>query len=102
MNYKKQMIKEYVERNEQEFQVLNKVYLDSVEKMRKIDLVSINKENVKKIIRPYLYRWGRMGRELGRKDWENDIVKRIRSKHKELAEFRTKKLSGVVVRKFQS
>lgn len=71
------MIRDYVKENEQEFQPQTICYINSVERMREINLARISEDNVKGIIKPYLYKWGKMGRTLGsKKSWEREIAKK--------------------------
>lgn len=102
MSYKAQMIKDYIERNEKESQEPDKAYLESVEKMRDIKLASISKGQVEKIIKLYLYEWGRMQRVLGRKEfqnWEINVIEQIRQSHEMLDKFRKEKLSTIDIKK---
>lgn len=98
MNYRNQMLKDYIVRNEQELPESMNYYRDSVEKMRNIkNLARFTKKDAAVIIRPFLYGWGKMGRVLGRKvflGWEDKIAKQISSNHEMLEKFRKKELSA--------
>lgn len=100
-NYRQQMIKDYIVRNEQEFPEPMNYYQDSVEKMRNINLTRFAKEDAAGIIKAYLYKWGKMQRALNREKI-NDIVEQIQSNHEKLEKFRKKKLSGIDIGKFKS
>lgn len=106
MDYKRQMIAEYAKLNGGAYPDAMICYRDSVNAMRKINLAHFNDgDMVEKIIKPYLYKWGRMQRVLGReefRDWEIKILKLIRSNQKLLNEFRSKGLTDTKVTEFKT
>lgn len=108
MNYKRQIIRGYVDRMEQEpkYSKPSSHYSDAVGRMAKIDLAHFNDGDMgEKIIRPYLYKWGKMQRVLGHKEfkgWEIKIPKLIRSNQKLLNEFRSKRLTDTKITEFKA
>jgi len=104
MDYGELLIKECVRQHEQKYGT-DAVYSGSLEKMRQVDLDNITEETVERIVEPFLYEWGRMGRVLGRpdfRDWQSDLAVQIRSKHKVLTVFRDRHLLEVSLGDFES
>lgn len=107
MKYREQIINEYVERIEEwytDHSIYSK-YLEEMEGMDLMDLKDLTKEDVGRVIKPFLYKWGRMGRVLGRnefKDWESDFVKKVQSNYEKLENFRTKNLVDIELTEFES
>jgi hypothetical protein len=91
-------IEEYVRRCERRYgQEDRQKYVPYVRKMGAIRLASITTKDVKGVIRPFLYRWGRMGRILGRDDyrgWEQRIAESIRARAGMLERLRREHLSN--------
>lgn len=52
-------------------EVPENIYRNSVQAVRKLDYQNISKEDIKRVIQPFLYKWGRMGRVLGRAKFAN-------------------------------
>lgn len=97
-----EIMKECVRRCENEHP--NLIYIECLEKMKKITLRNITEEEVKNVIKPFLYKWGGMGRVLGRskfQNWESDFVKLIQSHSEKLEEFRKKDLTEVDLNKLE-
>jgi len=97
MNLGEQIIKEYVKRYEQKYSA-DPVYNGFLGSMAKIDLKGITEGEVREVIEPFLYEWGRMGRVLGRIEylnWERNLASAIRSNCQRLKGFGTKDLTGV-------
>jgi len=92
-------IRECVNRCEKE--IPESVYNECLERAKQIDLKDAI--DLKRVIRRFLYSWGRMGRVLGRdcyKDWENRLMARIEASRKELEELRSKDLLFINLDKF--
>lgn len=92
------LLREYVKRFEREFNQYNgdSVYTRSLDAMRIIHLGSISEEDVTKIVEPFLYQWGRIGRVLGQDrflGWQRNLSKKIQSNRDRLQHFRTKNLA---------
>jgi hypothetical protein len=82
---------EYVKRSHEEYPDSHSKYKEYLKKMERIDLSRFNEQDVEIILKPFLYKWGRMGRVLGEekcRGWESDIVEPIRSNSNKLDEFR--------------
>jgi len=81
----------YVEKNHNEYFKNHSKYKEYLKKMERIDLLRFNEQDVEIILKPFLYKWGRMGLVLGGKEykgWETDIVEPIRSNSNKLNEWR--------------
>ena len=108
MNYGELVIREYVERCEEEYGKTdsNYIYEKTMKEVKQKDLGSITEKDVESdIVKPYLYDWGRMGRVLGRYefwDWESKLVKQIRSNCETLEVFRTKDLQHAELSEFKT
>ncbi len=80
MNALDNLIKEYVDQFETNFKSDSK-YLEYLEKMNIVNLNNVTEDNVKNMVKPYLYNWGKMHRFLGQKKlagWELKIAEQIR------------------------
>ncbi|MCK4330610.1 hypothetical protein KAX02_12305 [candidate division WOR-3 bacterium] len=104
MNYSNEIIKEYVKRFNEESKD-NVEYNKGLRDMEKIDLENIIVEEVERVVKPFLYKWGRMGRVLGRQEfehWKSKLKEQIQSNYKTLNDFKTKDLSNVDLSKFKT
>lgn len=101
MDHKKLMITEYVKLNEDVSSDAMNYYRKSVDAMRKKDLARVNKSDVEEIVKPYLYKWGRMQRALNREKF-HDIVEQIQLNHETLEKFRKKNLLRTDIGKCKS
>jgi len=57
-----------------------KNYRASIQSAKHLNLQNISKEDVIKIVQPFLYKWGRMGRVLGRakfEKWSENLAKSV-------------------------
>ena len=89
------IIEEYVKRFEQAY-TDSSTYTQRLQEMAEIKLADIAQADVERVIRRFLYQWGRMGRVLGRsefRDWESDVAKLVRAKCEKLEDFRRKDLA---------
>lgn len=94
------LIKEYVEAHDEEFD--EEVYLKYINKIRKQRVTEIP-ENMD-LIKGFLYKWGIMGRVLGRiryKGWENRLGEVIRKHSDRLEAFRHIDLAEADLRDFK-
>ena len=77
--------------------VAGAIYSSSIREMRRVrDLSRFNRATVDSVVHDYLYRWGMIGRPLGRKDhrgWEDALVSDVRSISRELHYFRRVELA---------
>jgi len=99
MNFGERLIEEYVKRFEQKYSD-SSIYNGSLGSMAKIDLKGITEGEVCKVIKPFLYEWGRMGRVLGRIEylnWKSNLASAIMSNCQRLKGFSTKDLAGVKI-----
>jgi len=92
---KHKVIEECVRRCEKEYADSNMLYAECVKKMGEVDLGDIKKEHVEVVVKPFLYRWGMMGRVLGRrKTWEDETLDLIRRHSQVLEGFRRMDLTN--------
>ncbi|WP_456474927.1 hypothetical protein [Candidatus Pyrohabitans sp.] len=91
-----QLIVYFIERYEKEASNREESkYVEYTEKFRKFNLSKVTKD-VEKCVRQFLYKWGKMGRVLGRiPDWEAKLAEKITENSQELKSFRTMDLSEV-------
>ena len=90
-----ELIKEYVKRYETDYSDSH-TYNRYTKEMKGIDLMRIDKNKVNEVVKPFLHRWGRMGRVMGRMHgWEGRAVTEIQKNHKILGEFREKDVVDV-------
>jgi hypothetical protein len=99
------LIKECVENYEHDDP--DEIYKRCLKNVKGVDLIKIMKLKTadgNTIVKDYLYRWGTMGRVLGRKEhrgWENRLAKQIQLNAAELAKLRKKHLEGVDLNKYE-
>jgi hypothetical protein len=77
---------------------IEKVYDDTVKYAQRIDLDDITEEDVENVIKPFLYKWGNMGRVLGRqeyKGWEKKLKDLIKEYSSMLGNFRKESLAKI-------
>jgi len=82
---------EYVKRSQEDDPDDHSKYKMYLKKMERIDLSQFTEQDAEIILKPFLYKWGGMGRTLGQKrcsGWESDIVKQIHSNSDQLGNFR--------------
>jgi Fe-S-cluster formation regulator IscX/YfhJ len=99
-----EMIREHVKQLNNEYSSGHSKYNGYVKDMSKIGLKTITEKEIEESIKPFLYKWGKMGRVLGRSefhDWRNNLAKQIRSTYAKLEEFRTKDLSAINLSEFE-
>jgi len=99
------IIEEYVKRFEQAY-AGHSTYTQRLQEMAEIRLADITQEDVQRVIRRFLYQWGRMGRVLGQgnfRDWESDVAELVRAKCEKLEDFKQRDLtdSHLNVSKFE-
>ncbi|NQT74323.1 MAG: hypothetical protein HQ553_16395 [Chloroflexi bacterium] len=90
-----EIVVEYVNRLNQQSSS-SSMYRTSIEKAGHFCLISVTKNEIKSVIEPYLYEWGRMGRVLGRVkyiNWREDLMVGIISNSQLLEDYRKKTLS---------
>jgi hypothetical protein len=95
----------YVKRSHEEYPDDHSKYKMYLKKMQRIDLSRFTEQDVEIILKPFLYKWGKMGRVLGEdkcKGWESDIVEPIRSNSNKLDEFRTINFESTSLTDFQN
>jgi len=81
-----QLIREYVDQFEEKHAGPS-VYAKCLEEMGQLDLGQITEGEIRKVLQPFLYRWGRMGRVLNGeefKGWQRRLAKQIRAVHEKL------------------
>jgi hypothetical protein len=91
-----QVIGEYVGRFERKYNDI--IYNEYLKGAEKIDLDNIAEKEVEEVVKPFLYKWGRMGRVLGRpkfRNWISILTRQIQLNRKKLESFRTKELASV-------
>lgn len=94
-------IRECVNRCEKEYPESS--YNECLERVKQADLRNV--VILKDTIHLFLYKWGKMGRVLGRpkfKNWEDRLLEKIESNRKELEELRLKDLLLVNLDEFES
>lgn len=95
MDFKEQTIIEYVKQCQKEYSKDHDLYKEYLKKMERKGLEDFDKINhVEMIIKPFLYKWGRMQRVLGKKEfkgWEDGIVEQVRLNLKTLENFKKMK-----------
>ena len=99
-----EIIKRYVELFEQKYNDSSS-YNSHLEGTEKINLAGITEKEVEDVIKPFLYKWGKMGRVLGRvefQDWRGNLAEQIRSNYERLKEFKAKDLADVDLSKLES
>lgn len=73
------IIREYVNRcNSGE--VPEDIYRTSVQAARRLNLQNVSKEDIEQVVQPFLYKWGRMGRVLGRAkfvNWKENLINAV-------------------------
>ncbi len=98
MDFKEQTIIEYVKHCQVAYSEGHRLYKEYLKRMGKRGLDNFDEINdVEMIIKPFLYKWGRMQRVLGKKDkkgWESDIVEQVRLNVEILQTFRTIKFES--------
>ena len=98
MDFKEQMIIEYVRHCQEDYSKGHDLYKEYSKKMEKKGLENFDEINhVEMIIKPYLYKWGRMQRVLGQKQyrgWESDIIEQVRLNFDTLENFRKMKFES--------
>ena len=87
------IIRDYVGRWENEFGATRgeDCFKQCVGGMSAVRLKLIDEEQVKKLVQPLLYKWGRMGRVLGRTElsgWQANLAETIRKNSQRLERFR--------------
>lgn len=98
---RKEAIRECINRCEKEFD--EAVYNECLELIKIADLRDSIK--LKDTIKTFLYRWGRMGRVLGRDhfiNWETKLLLKIKMNRKALEELRSKDLSIAYLDRYES
>jgi len=94
-NKNERIIEEYVKRFEQAY-TNRSTYSQRLKEMAEIKLADITQTDVERVIRKFLYQWGRMGRILGRQEyagWQKRLAEQIRSSSGKLRSFRQKDLA---------
>ncbi|OGO01937.1 MAG: hypothetical protein A2Y72_02460 [Chloroflexi bacterium RBG_13_53_26] len=92
-----QLIREYVDRFEQKHAGPS-IYAECLEDMGHLDLGQITEEEIRTVIQPFLYRWGRMGRVLNQdefKGWQSRLAMQIRAIHEKLSGLEAMQLQTV-------
>lgn len=98
---KTEVIRYCVKRCEHEFD--DTVYNECLEAVKNASLKDAPRQ--KPTMRRFLYKWGRMGRVLGRakyQNWENRLAEKIESNRKELETLRMKELERVSLDRYES
>lgn len=97
MKYRNEMITEHV-RQYNEKMGDGESYIVGLKEMAKISLENITVEDIKRVVEPFLYTWGGMGRVLGRskyKNWQIELVKKIKVNYKKLQTLKTNDLADI-------
>jgi hypothetical protein len=87
MDLREQVIIGYIQNCQEIYSKGHYLYKEYLTKMERIDLSRFDEQDVEIVLKPFLYKWGRMGRVLGGekyKGWETDIVEPIRSNSNKL------------------
>jgi len=104
MDYCSKVISHYVESFENLFSRDFKDYTTYLNMMANTKLVGINGDDVRGVLRPFLYGWGRMGRVLGGKEyrgWETKLAKQIRTNCSLLESFKASNIDNTSLGKYQ-
>jgi hypothetical protein len=91
MDFKEQTIIEYVKHCQEDYSKGHDLYKEYLKKMEKKELQNFDEIQVEMVIKPFLYKWGKMGRVFGEekcRGWEGDIVEQIHSNSDKLEKFR--------------
>jgi len=92
-----QLIREYVDQFELKY-AGSSIYTECLEDMARLNLGQITEEEIREVVQPFLYRWGRMGRVLNRdefKGWQGCLAIQIRAIHEKLKGFEAMQLQAV-------
>ncbi|NWF77692.1 MAG: hypothetical protein HXY36_03760 [Chloroflexi bacterium] len=99
------VIMEYVKQFEQRYRNDSSIYNQYLNAIQKINLNLISRGGVGNIIKPFLYKWGRMGRVLGQnkfKDWESKLAQQIQLNFGKLQNLAGQRFLGAALGKFKS
>jgi hypothetical protein len=80
MSFRDDIIREYVQRYNSSQGAGEEIYLSSVMARKKLNLHDVSEEDVERVVQPFLYKWGRMGRALGKSKFPNWLM-RSQAKH---------------------
>lgn len=98
------IVRSNVERFENEFPQDPAYYSNRVSQMASIDLQTITEQDIRNIVEPYLYAWGRMGRVLGRSQyagWQQKVADQVRVDSSILEHLRTVRLQEAMLDDFR-
>lgn len=104
LNPKEEEIREYVEREEKEWEFSDCIYKWCMENAEKIELCKIEEKNVKGPIRTFLINWGLMSRNIGqleKNDWKK-LKNNIRDICKTLNKFKKSNLENCDIDEWKS
>lgn len=104
MNYRNGMIIEYVRQYNEKIGD-GESYNVGLKEMDKTSLENITVEDIKRVMEPFLYKWGGMGRVLGRskyKNWQIEIRKEIQANYKKLELLKTNDLADIDLMRWKS
>lgn len=105
MDYCSKVISHYVESFENSFPKDFKDYETPLKMMSNTDIREIDTEDVRNVLRPFLYGWGGMGRVLGGKKyraWEAKLARQIRTNCSLLQSFKASNIDNTDLRKHQT
>lgn len=97
MQLKKALIREYVIQLHKS-EAGDGGYIKAIEAMEDMPLASVEQSDVEKVVQPFLYKWGRMGRVLGQKNyagWQGKLAVVIRANCYTLGRFRMTDLEEI-------